>query len=181
VSSSRRLGSLRVWLWSVQVLTAAVLALGVVVVGAGVAAAQPSSGVPEVTVQAQGFPPGTPGPFKIRNPITRLCLDTYTDGRIPVYMGRCNSSDAGQRWGWWNGGWLINLATGKCIQPSYFDTPVWQGDCSTETGAQFWTHRNGAIVNTRYGTCLQATSEGARVPVRGCLTTPFQAWTVTYW
>lgn len=179
MSTRRQLGASRVWLRWARVLVVAILTLCAAVAGGGTAGAQPTSSGAEVRPLA-AYPPGTPGPFKIQNPSTGLCLDTYTDGRIPVYMGRCNHTDPGQRWGWFNGGWLINLTTGKCVYASYYDTPVLQGSCRY-TSNDYWTHRNGAIVNSRYGTCLISQNEGVRVPVGGCLSIPRQVWSVTYW
>ena len=127
-------------------------------------------------------PPGTPGPFLIRNPKFNLCLDSNASGLM--YYGRCNSSDPGQRWGWWNGGWLISLQNGDCVSPwSAWGRPYLSLDsCNSELGGglQHWTHRNQAIVNTYHDDCIEVQSEGWTVTTRKCRTSTFQTWTVTY-
>lgn len=133
-------------------------------------------------MQAQAFPPGTPGPFKIRNAASGLCLDSSTDGNYSVYHGRCNSSDPGQRWGWFNGGWLINLHTGLCVRELRIGegTRIQMGGCHYEA-SYYWIHRNQAIQSVQNGTCVSSGPEGAQIQALPCRTTLHQAWSVWYW
>ncbi|WP_354595849.1 ricin-type beta-trefoil lectin domain protein [Jiangella alba] len=105
--------------------------------------------------------PGTPGPFRIRNPTTGICLDS---NERHIYYGKCNSTDAGQKWGWWNGGWLISLQTGKCVSPWGGDWPEpylsLQG-CWSDLLSQRWIHQNQAIKNVLHGT---ASMRGPKAP-----------------
>ncbi|AQZ62212.1 unnamed protein product [[Actinomadura] parvosata subsp. kistnae] len=131
------------------------------------------------------YPPGTPGPFRIANHGSGLCLDTGSFGSS-VYVGRCNGDDAGQRWGWWNGGWLINLQLDQCLAAVTISGAVQARlQPCVDYPFQHWTHQNFAILNTSTGTnrCLQpaAAVEGANVAPVTCRTTSSQGWSVTYW
>ncbi|MFI6631372.1 RICIN domain-containing protein [Nonomuraea fuscirosea] len=164
-------------------LAAAVLAIPMLVLGSvGSASASPRS---------EGFsadyPPGTPGPFKIANHANQgLCLDTSGNLGWGVYLGRCNSSDSGQRWGWWNGGWLIHLQSGYCLAAvTVSGVNVTQLQHCIDHPIQYWTHRNSAIRNSSTGTerCLSpaAITEGADVEPLPCISSPSRGWSVTYW
>lgn len=124
--------------------------------------------------------PGIPGPFKIMNPLTGLCFDSNTGA---AYYGRCNSTDVGQRWGWWNGGFLISLQTGKCLVPySGWPYPYMSlVPCDNRDSRHFWTHQNMAILNKATGRCVIAGVEGEALKAEPCVTTPTMAWSVTYW
>ncbi|WP_053204173.1 RICIN domain-containing protein [Jiangella muralis] len=126
------------------------------------------------------IPPGTPGPFRIRNPTTDMCLDSNS---TYIYYGKCNSSDAGQKWGWWNGGWLISLQTGKCVAPygDWLPPYLSLGSCWPEPKSLQWVHQNQAIKNELNGNCVHAGPEGNIVFTQSCSTSQFQAWSVTYW
>jgi hypothetical protein len=168
-----------------QVLVAAALAFASLMALSTTAPAsaetsQPDSDGSAVSVAAALVPPGTPGPFRIQNVYNGLCLDSSTDRS--VYFGRCNRSDPGQRWGWWNGGWLIQLSTGRCVE--HLSNIMKQADfCSTGHAAQFWTQINQAIRNTGSGLCANGTDndEGQPVFMGTCRTTLEQAWSVQYW
>ena len=169
-----------------RVLVAAALAFASLValsttVAASAEPSQPDTDGSAVSVAAL-VPPGTPGPFKIQNVYNGLCLDSSTDGS--VYFGRCNRSDPGQRWGWWNGGFLIQLATGRCVAHSVGSNAMRQaGSCNSSDVAQFWTHRNQAIVNTRSGLCAEGgdNDEGRPVFMVTCRSSSAMAWWATYW
>ncbi len=99
-----------------------------------------------------------------------------------VYHGRCNSSDQGQRWGWWNGGWLINLRTGLCIaERRISDGSLIMLESCRNDPYYYWTHRNQAIVNTARGTCVDSGGEGYIIKAVACRTSLHQTWRVTYW
>ncbi|MER6162929.1 RICIN domain-containing protein [Streptomyces sp. NPDC001868] len=126
---------------------------------------------------------GIPGPFKIVNQYSGLCLDYGTEGNY-AYLGVCNSTDAGQRWGWYNGGFLINLSNNKCASANYDPQfPVAVVACS-DYGGQHWTHQNFAIVNENYGfRCMEAqiNRPGSVILTRPCRTSSHQGWYVYYW
>ncbi len=178
---SRRVGA-QIWKRVVVAVLGATLGMLAMAVGAVSATADPRSEAPA----AEAVPPGIPGPLKIRNQATGLCLDvgpdTGTLDSYKVYMGYCNSSDRGQRWGWWNGGYLMSLARNQCLSDSgQFDTQL-VSFCS-DYGLEHWRHQNWAIVNAGSGHCLQpmTTSEGVWLRTVTCRTTPQQGWWVSYW
>lgn len=125
-------------------------------------------------------PPGTPGPFRIVNQWSGLCLDYGTSERN-VYQGVCNSTDPGQRWGWFNGGWLINLARNECATDGG-QYPVQVVACQDHS-MMHWRHQNYAIVNGLSGYCIEAgtDSPGNWVTTQRCRTTNHQGWYVVYW
>ncbi|GAA2628188.1 hypothetical protein GCM10010411_76880 [Actinomadura fulvescens] len=133
------------------------------------------------------YPPGTPGPFKIANhEDLGLCLDTTGTLGRSVYLGRCHSGDSGQRWGWWNGGWLIHLQSGYCLAAvTVGNVNAAELQRCIDHRIQYWTHQNFAILNTSTGSnrCLTPAHavEGAHVNPINCFTTPSQGWNVTYW
>ena len=147
--------------------------------GAGGASAAPRNEGPGAPVTAAGIP----GPFKIVNQWSGLCLDYGTWG-VNVYQGVCNSTDAGQRWGWYNGGFLMNLSNNKCASANYDPQfPVAVVACS-DYGGQHWRHQNFAIVNEFYGfRCMepQTDSPGNQVLAPQCRTSNHQGWYVYYW
>lgn len=174
--TSRRLGL------GLHVLAAAFLALFLLAAGSGVSAAQPRVPYPEPLASTLDYPPGTPGPFKIRNGFTGYCLDSSTDGNYRVYHGECNDRDAGQKWGWWNGGWLINLETGYCVSERRLSdgTAIRLESCELER-YDYWTHTNLAIQNKARGTCVTSGPIGSQIRAVPCLTSIYQTWRVTYW
>ncbi|MEV4898680.1 RICIN domain-containing protein, partial [Nonomuraea sp. NPDC055795] len=105
------------------------------------------------------YPPGTPGPFKIANhEDLGLCLDTTGNLGGDVYLGRCHSGDPGQRWGWWNGGWLIHLRSGYCLAAVTTGSGVRLAELQRciDHRIQHWTHQNFYIRTTSTGSteCL---------------------------
>lgn len=170
------------WNRVVVALLAATLALLTTATGATGASAEPRNQERGATVELAGIP----GPFKIRNWWSGLCLDVKPVGGTvesrQVYTGVCHSGDPGQRWGWFNGGFLISLARNQCATDGR-DFPVQAVDFCTDWSGEHWTHRNGAIVNAQFGHCLEApaTGPGAWVHTNPCRTTTRQGWYVTYW
>lgn len=126
-------------------------------------------------------PPGTPGPFKIISQADQnFCLDYGTRGNL-VYLGLCNPNDAGQRWGWFNHGWLINLSNGGCVSSNGLYAIVL---ACVPDAAHYWRHQNYAIVNEQTGVCLRIESLGVVaspiIPV-ACANDRRQGWYVNYW
>lgn len=165
-------------------LAATVLAAPLLLLGS-VASASAS---PRSEGSSAVYPPGTPGPFKIANHENlRLCLDTAGNLGGSVYLGRCHSGDPGQKWGWWNGGWLIHLQSSYCLAAVATGTGVHAAELQRciDHRIQYWTHQNFAILNTSTGSnlCLSPAiaAEGAHVSPGTCVTTPSQGWNVTYW
>lgn len=121
---------------------------------------------------------GIPGPFKIMNPRTGLCFDS---GPQVAYHGRCNSTDVGQRWGWWNGGFLISLQSGKCLNTYEVYPYLALGSCNNESSGDYWIHQNSAIRNNASGRCVHVGVEGEGLKAEPCVSTSSQVWSVTYW
>ncbi|MGH8966751.1 MAG: hypothetical protein ACRDXB_15690, partial [Actinomycetes bacterium] len=82
--------------------------------------------------------------------------------------------------GWYNGGFLKNLARNVCAAPGSFNVV---GYSCQDLAGQHWRHQNGAIVNGRSGDCMEPYSsvEGAWIYIKECRTTTRQGWSVTYW
>jgi hypothetical protein len=132
---------------------------------------------------ATAAPAGIPGPFKILNKASGRCLDAPAKSiGGPVAQSTCNGSDEGQRWGWYNGGWLINLKRNECLGGEYINTSVSVRPCQ-EVANQYWRHQNFAIVNGQTGYCLEPydSQAGTEVMSTTCRTSVWQNWQVTYW
>lgn len=159
---------------AIGVVLATALTLLATFAVAGQAAAEPRSKDARPTSVAAA---GIPGPFKIQNAWTRTCLDTSGKVGTAAYYGDCYAGDAGQKWGWHNGGYLMHLASGLCL--TLLDGWGFLFACGVDT--QYWTHQNQAIVNRTYGGCLEGGYAPRSVVITECRTTILQAWSVTYW
>ncbi len=123
-----------------------------------------------------------PGPFKIQNQALRLCLDSDPSGKDTIlYMGRCAP---GQRWGWYNGGFLKHLSSNMCVGVGSHPSLGHYGalePCDVNWRDPYWTHQNFAITGNG-SQCLQGGPHpGNYLPHVRCLTDTRHGWWVTYW
>jgi hypothetical protein len=131
---------------------------------------------------ASAVPAGIPGPLKIQNKASGMCLDEPGIGG-PVAQIPCNGSDQGQRWGWFNGGWLKNLKLDKCLRGvGSEDFSVFTSHCE-DVKNQHWLHHNFFIINGQSGLCLEPLSGavGSPIVIERCYSWNWQNWQVTYW
>jgi hypothetical protein len=171
-------------------LVLATLMIPLMPMGASAAEAQPRTTTGNESLGATAVPPGTPGPFKIRGQRSGLCLDVSPDlGTLESsypYLYFCTHEDRGQEWGWFNGGYLINLARNQCLtRSSVSATGLRLLNCNN-TNLQYWRHQNYAILSLAPSDLPVCVGDGtgapeSRVIAQICATTPTQGWDVTYW
>jgi Ricin-type beta-trefoil lectin domain len=168
----------------IRLVALATLVVPLMLFAVSAAEAQPhTKALSTASSGAAAFPPGTPGPFMIVNQSSGLCLDYGNQGNY-VYQGVCNSTDAGQRWGWFNGGWLINLARDKCAVDTLSGIPIVSlATCDSSDPYQYWRHQNYMIVNGYTGRCMEPgdSDSGTKVYSGSCVPRSSQRWSVWYW
>jgi hypothetical protein len=124
---------------------------------------------------------GEPGPYRVQNRATGRCLDSNPDGG-PHY-GPCNVSDRGQQWIIWNGGWVKNIATGKCLV-QYDNLRVDTETCRNVTW-QYWRNWTPEwFQNVYFGVelgCLVDVMNGIPADVGPCYHDNASYWYVTMW
>lgn len=158
--------------------------LGVLTVLATVLVANTSVASADVsnTASASGSSvamPGEPGPFRIASLYSGRCL--RDEGY--VFGSACSASDFTQRWIFWNGGWIKNQSTGRCIRAG--NVRVWTESCNASNQRQLWTQTGSIIKLTNAYICLHVvlgTAENIEVgPCDQIAGTNTKFWSVTYW
>jgi hypothetical protein len=122
---------------------------------------------------------GEPGPFRIESLYSRRCL--RDEGY--VFGFECSSTDFTQRWIFWNGGWIKNQATNRCIRAG--NQLVWTEACDASNQRQLWTQVGSIIKLTNAFVCLHVvlgTAENIEVdPCDQIIGGNTHFWSVTYW
>jgi hypothetical protein len=131
------------------------------------------------SLNAAASPAGEPGPYRIQNQSTLRCLDVNENDFVQVQP--CDSSDRGQRWIIWNGGWVKNQFTGKCLA-KWDMRNMFTETCANSTHQywQFWTPQ--WFQNIYSNECLRDFNESDRAATTaGCVHYTQYYWDVRIW